>query len=56
MDEEGDIDRERITMVVVIGRIVAETCFRWKMGWVEVTLFIRRGIQMFIDFINRCIR
>ena len=26
------VDRERLTMVVIIGRIVAETCFRRKMG------------------------
>ena len=26
------VDRERLTMVVIIGRIVKETCFRKKMG------------------------
>ena len=26
------VDRERLTMVVIIGRIVAETCFRKKVG------------------------
>ena len=26
------VDRERLTMVVIIGRIVAETCFRRKVG------------------------
>ena len=34
------VDRERLTMVVIIGRIVAETSFRRK-----VTLFIRRDTQ-----------
>ena len=27
------VDRERFTMVVIIGRIVAETCFRRKV-WI----------------------
>ena len=26
------VDRERLTMVVIIGRIVAPTCFRRKVG------------------------
>ena len=26
------VDRERLTMVVIIGRIVAETSFRWNVG------------------------
>ena len=26
------VDRDRLTMVVIIGRIVAETCFRSKVG------------------------
>ena len=26
------VDRERLTMVFIIGRIVAETCFRRKVG------------------------
>ena len=26
------VDRERFTMVAIIGRIVAETCFRRKVG------------------------
>ena len=26
------VDRERFTMVVIIGRIVAETCFKRKVG------------------------
>ena len=26
------VDRERFTMVVIIGRIVAESCFSWKVG------------------------
>ena len=26
------VDRSRFTIVVIIGRIVAETCFRMKMG------------------------
>ena len=26
------VDRERLTMVVIIGRIVAETCFKRKVG------------------------
>ena len=38
-------------MVVKIGRIVAETCFRTKvgMGSRSVTLFIMRGMQEFKD-------
>ena len=31
------VDRERLTMVAIIGRIVAETCLRER---VEVTMFI----------------
>ena len=51
------VDRERFIMVLIIGRIVAETCFRRKVGnRVEVTLFIRRGMQEFSDFVNRCRR
>ena len=30
--EKVPIDGERFTMVVIIGRIVAETCFRRKVG------------------------
>ena len=26
------VDRERFPMIVIIGRIVAETCFRMKVG------------------------
>ena len=26
------VDRERLTMVVIIGRMVVETCFRRKVG------------------------
>ena len=48
------VDRERFTMVVITGRIVTETCFRRKVGdRVEVTLFIRRGMQEFSDIVNR---
>ena len=36
------VDREIFTMIVIIGRIVAETCLRRKVGdRVKVTLFIR---------------
>ena len=49
------VNRERFTMVVIIERIVAETCFRRQVGdRVKVTLFIRRGMQEFRDFLNRC--
>ena len=50
------VDKETLTMVVIIGKIVAETCFRRKGDRVEVTLFIRRGMQEFSDFVNRCRR
>ena len=30
--EEVPVDGERFTMVVIIGRTVAETCFRRKVG------------------------
>ena len=30
--EKVPVDRERLTMIVIIGRIVAETCFSRKMG------------------------
>ena len=32
MHEKVPVDRERLTMVVIIGRIVAETSFRRKVG------------------------
>ena len=45
----------RFIMVVIIGRIVEETCFRRKVGIGSmVTLFIRRGMQEFSDFVDRC--
>ena len=51
------VDRERLTMFVIIGRIVAETSFRRNVRiWSRVTLFIRRGMQEFSDFVDRCRR
>ena len=51
------VDREIFIMVVIIGRIVAETSFRRKVGiGSRVTLLIRRGMQEFSDFVNRCRR
>ena len=55
--EKVPVDSERLNMVVIIGRIVAETSFRRKVGiGSRSTLFIRRGMQEFSDFANRCRR
>ena len=50
------VDRERFIIFVIVGRIVAKTCFRRTEGGirVKVTLFIRRGMQMFSHFVTRC--
>ena len=50
------VDRKRFTMVVIIGRIVAETCFRRKVTLIKIPLFNRCGIREFSDFVNRCRR
>ena len=52
-----EMNWERLTMIVIIGRIVAETCFRRNVGIASRShLFIRRGMQEFSDFVNRCRR
>ena len=51
------VDRERLTMVVIIGRIVAETSFRRNVGigsWSHC--LFSRGMQEFSDFVDRCRR
>ena len=50
------VDRERYIMVVIIGRIVAELVLGGRWDRVKVTLFIRRRMQEFSDFVDRCRR
>ena len=46
MHGEVPADRERLTMVVLTGRIVAEICFRRKVGiGSRPHCFLRRGMQ-----------
>ena len=43
--------KERLTMVVMIGRMVDGTCLKRKVG-IEVALLIWRGMKDFGNFIN----
>ena len=46
------VDRERFTMVVIIGNIVAETCFRWKVE-IGSTSHCLLDMQKFSNFVDR---
>ena len=50
------VERKRLTIVVIIGIIVTETCFKRKVygDRVNVAVSIRRGLQKISDFINIC--
>ena len=47
------VDRERFTMVVIIGRTVAETWFKRKVGIGSRSHRLSGGLQKLSDFINR---